>query len=137
VTAALNETVIRRFYDRLWNRWELDLADEIVARDVRFRGSLGTELTGVEAFKGYVRDVQAAFPDWHNRIDELITAGDRVVARLTWSGTHEGELLGLAPTGRFVTYVGAAIFRLEDALIEEGWVVGDTHDLWRALGRLR
>jgi len=136
MAAARNEAVIRRFYDRLWNRWELELADEIVAPDVRFRGSLGTELTGVEAFRDYVRDVQAAFPDWHNRIDELIATGDRVVARLTWSGTHRGELLGVAPTGRFVTYVGAAIFRLHDGRIEEGWVVGDTYELWRTLGRL-
>lgn len=68
--------------------------------------------------------------------DELIAAGERVVARPTWSGTHEGVLLGLAPTGRFVTYVGAAIFACHDGRIEEGWVVGDTYELWRALGRL-
>ena len=80
--------------------------------------------------------VRAAFPDWHNRIDEMISCGDRVVTRMTWSGTHKGKLQDVEPTGERVEYVGAAIFRLEDGRIEEGWVVGDTQELWRALGRL-
>ncbi len=129
-----NGAVIRRFYDELWNGWDLTVADEIVAPDLRFRGSLGTSLAGIEAFKGYVEQVREAFPDWHNRVDELIAEGDKVVARMTWSGTHRGELLGIAPTGRRVTYVGAAIFRLADAKIQDAWIVGDTQELWRALG---
>jgi steroid delta-isomerase-like uncharacterized protein len=131
-----NRAVIRRFYEELWNSWDLSVADEIVAPDVRFRGSLGTSLTGIDAFKRYVERILTAFPDWHNRIDELIAEGETVVARMTWSGTHRGDLLGVAPTGRHVTYVGAAIFRLEDARIQVAWVVGDTQELWRALGVL-
>jgi steroid delta-isomerase-like uncharacterized protein len=131
-----NESTIRRFFHELWNQWDLAVADEIVAADVRFRGSLGTTLEGREAFKGYVEQVRAAFPDWHNQIDELIEADDSVVARMTWSGTHRGRLFGIPPTGRPVSYVGVAIFHLADGVIEEGWVVGDTQELWRALGRL-
>ena len=126
--------VVRRFYDELWNRWDLALADEILAPGIRFRGTLGTSLVGIDAFGAYVERVRAAFPDWHNRIDELIDAGDVVVARLTFTGTHRGELLGVAATGRRVAYVGAAIFRLADGRISEAWVVGDTQELWRALG---
>lgn len=55
---------------------------------------------------------------------------------MTWSATHRGSLFGIAPTGRPVTYVGAAIFRLRDGRIQEAWVVGDTQELWRALGTL-
>lgn len=130
----LNKAVIRRFYDELWNRWDLPVAEEIIAPDIRFRGSLGTSLTGIEQFKRYVEQVHAAFPDWHNRVDELIAEGEKVVARITWHGTHSGDLFGVAPTGSHVTYVGAAIFRLRDGKIQEGWVVGDTQELWRALG---
>lgn len=131
-----NKATIRRFFHDLWNEWDLAVAGEIVAPDVRFRGSLGATLQGREAFKGYVEQVRAAFPDWHNQIDELIDAGDKVVARMTYSGTHRGELFGVAPTGRPVSYVGVAIFRLAEGKIVEGWVVGDTQELWRALGRL-
>ena len=80
--------------------------------------------------------MRAAFPDWHNQIDELIAEGDKVVARTTYSGTHEGRLFDVEPTGNRVTYVGVAIFRLSDGRIEDGWVVGDMQELWKALGRL-
>jgi predicted ester cyclase len=97
---------------------------------------LGPTLEGREAFKGYVETVRHAFPDWHNRIDEVIACGDRVVTRMTWSGTHEGALAGVESTGARVEYVGAAIFRISAGRIEEAWVVGDTQELWRALGKL-
>jgi predicted ester cyclase len=134
--AGGTERVIERFYHELWNRWNLDVADEILAEDVRFRGTLGSTLEGREAFKGYVETVRRAFPDWHNRIDETICCGDRVVTRMTWSGTHEGKLMELEPTGARVEYVGAAIFRVAEGRIHEAWVVGDTQELWRALGKL-
>jgi SnoaL-like polyketide cyclase len=65
--ASVGEThraVIERFYDEVWNEWDLAVADEIVSENVRFRGSLGSTLEGLEAFKDYVRTVRTAFPDW-------------------------------------------------------------------------
>lgn len=131
-----NEAVIERFYEELWDRWDLGVADETVSENISFRGSLGSTLEGREAFKDYVRTVRASFPDRRNRVDEVIVSGDRVVTRMTWSGTQRGELLGIEPTGRRVEYVGVAIFRVTGGKIEDGWVVDDTQELWRALGRL-
>lgn len=135
--ADANEKIVERFYLELWNAWDLTVAEEILAENVRFRGTLGSTLEGREAFKGYVETVRQAFPDWHNRIDEAISCGDRVVTRMTWGGTHEGTLMDVEPTGVRVEYVGAAIFRLSEGRIVEAWVVGDTQELWRALGKLR
>ena len=134
--ASVRTALIHRFFHGLWNRWELAVADEILAEDLRFRGSLGSTLQGRDAFKGYVRTVRTAFPDWHNRIDELIVGDDAVAARMTYSGTHRGPLSGVEATGNRVTYVGVAIFRFAGGRISEGWVVGDTQELWRALGVL-
>lgn len=131
-----NEALIRRFYGELWNRWQINLADEIVSDAVRFRGSLGTECEGRDEFKRYAGTVRAAFPDWHNQIEEILAIGDRVVTRMTWSGTHRGALRDLQPTGRRIEYAGAAFFRLKGGLIEQAWVVGDTQELWRGLGVL-
>lgn len=128
-----NEAVVRRFYDELRNEWHLDLADEIVADSIRFRGSLGTEIEGRAEFKRYVETLRDAFPDWHNRIDEILSAGDRVATRMTWSGTHHGRLGKIEPTGAKVEYRGAAFFRLTGGVIGEAWVVGDTQELSRAL----
>ena len=80
-----------------------------------------------------MRAVRRAFPDFHNRIDALVAEGDTVVARLTYTGTHSGELFGIGPTGRRVTYVGVAVFRVEAGVIADGWVLGDVHGLMRQL----
>lgn len=130
---ARNKRLIRRYYDELWNQWKLDLIDEILAEDITFRGSLGLSVKGRDGFRAYLGVVRAAFPDFHNTIEEIIAEGDRVVARLTYRGTHEGRLFGYEPTGRSVTYAGAAIFLVDGCWIADGWVLGDTLNLTRQI----
>jgi len=99
-----NQDLVRRYYHELWNTWNVELAGEIIAPDIRFRGSPGLEVRGVEGFRGYMETVRAAFPDFHNTIEELVSEGDKVSARLTYRGTHCGELFGIArPAGRSLT----------------------------------
>jgi steroid delta-isomerase-like uncharacterized protein len=125
---------VRRYYERLWNAWDESVIDELIAPDITFRGSLGITVQGIAGFRGYVNTMRAAFPDFHNRIDDLIAEDDRVVARLTYSGTHRGEIFGLPPTGRSVRYAGVALFRITAHRISEGWVLGDTLGLLKQLG---
>jgi predicted ester cyclase len=84
------------------------------------------EARGQEELEAYAARVRSAFPDWHNQINELLAIGDRVVARLTWSGTRLGPLGNIAATGSRVSYVGAAFFRIAAAKIGEAGIVGDT-----------
>ena len=124
--------LVCRYYE-MWNRWDFALADELIAENISFRGSLGVEVRGREGFKGYMRAVCAAFPDFHNRIEELIAEGDKVAVRLTYTGTHRGELFSIRPTGRQVSYAGMAMFRIVEGRIVEGWVLGDIHGLVQQL----
>lgn len=124
-----NNSLVRRYYDEMWNRWNYALADEMIAEDMVFRGSLGVSVQGREGFKGYMRQVQRAFPDFHNRIDELIAEGEKVAACLTYTGTHQGVLFGITPTGRRVSYTGMAVFRIVAGCLVEGRVLGDLHSL--------
>jgi steroid delta-isomerase-like uncharacterized protein len=128
-----HKALIRRYYEALWNRWDFALADELIAESIIFRGSLGVRVQGREGFKEYMRTVRAAFPDFHNHIEELIAENGRVAARLTYTGTHRGEALGVAPTGRRVSYAGVALFRVVEDRIVEGWVLGDVHGLLQQL----
>jgi steroid delta-isomerase-like uncharacterized protein len=132
-----SEALVRRFYEELWNRWQLAVADEILAEGFAFRGSLGATSSGRNQFKTYVERFRAAFPDWHNEVEELFGCGDRVAARLTWSGTHRGQFQDVEPTGKRVEYVGAGLFRIAAGRIAAAWIVGDTQELWRTLGRLQ
>jgi steroid delta-isomerase-like uncharacterized protein len=128
-----NRLLITRYYEEMWNRWDFDLATVLLAPDIRFRGSLGIEVCGVAEFQGYMRTVQSAFPDFTNTIDTLIAEGDSVAARLTYRGTHRGELFGIAATGRAIEYSGAAFFEIAGGQIASGWVLGDTTSLKRQL----
>lgn len=131
-----NLAVVVRFYEELCNKWKLDLIDDTLAEAVHFRASLGSVVNGRDGFRCYLERVHAAFPDWHHRIDELFAVEDRVIARLTYSGTHSGRFGDLEATGARIHYAGAGFFRLSGDLIHEAWVVGDTQEFWRALGKL-
>jgi steroid delta-isomerase-like uncharacterized protein len=127
--------LIRRFYEELWNRFDKRNISELLAEDVRFRGSLGQEKAGHSGFAEYMDMIQAAFPDFTNEVVEVISEGDRAFARLTYRGTHRGEVLGIPPTNRRVEYAGAAVFRFRQGKIAEVWVLGDVHGLLQQLQR--
>jgi predicted ester cyclase/ribosomal protein S18 acetylase RimI-like enzyme len=129
-----HRVLIQRYYEEMWNRWDFNLAEVLLDPKIQFRGSLGVEVRGVAGFQGYMRTVQAAFPDFTNSIDELIVEDDRVAARLTYRGTHRGELFGVAPSGNRIEYGGAAFFEIAAGRVARGWVLGDTTSLKKQLG---
>jgi predicted ester cyclase len=121
--------LVERFYHEVWN-----LADEAVAREIlspgfRFRGSLGPQMQGVEAFVGYMRSIHAALADYVCTIEAMIVEGDRVAARMTFRGRSQGVLFGVAPTGREVSWAGAAFFTMRAGRIDGLWVLGDVDGL--------
>ena len=128
-----NLALVERFYHEMWDRFDTSLFPELLTEDFRFRGSLGTSTNGWEEFGRYVELVRSAFPDFTNHVEETVAEGDRVFARLTYRGTHRGELFGIAPTGRRIEYAGAALFRFREGRIAEVWVLGDVHGLLRQL----
>jgi predicted ester cyclase len=118
-------TLVRRFYDDLWNAWDDTAVPEVLHPGLRFRGSLGQVTSGLDEWRSYRDGVRRSAPDFHNEVVDLVVTGDRAAARLEWSGTHAGALLGIAPTGRRFRYQGAAFFTVTAGLISEVWVVGD------------
>ena len=91
------------------------------------------EARGRTAFCEYMRQVRNAFPDFHNKIEQL-AEGDRVAARLQYRGTHRGEIFGVQPSGVSISYAGAAFFRIAGNRVADGWVLGDLVSLLRQLG---
>jgi steroid delta-isomerase-like uncharacterized protein len=127
--ASRNREIIRRFYEELWNRFDKGKMVELLTEDFRFRGSLGQETRGRDGFAGYLDMVARGFPDFTNQVEEIISEGDRAFARLRYRGTHRGEILGVAATGRQVEYAGAAVFAFRKDHIAGLWVLGDLHGL--------
>lgn len=125
--------LVTRFYERLWNAWDDVAVTATLAEGFTFRGSLGQQTTGREGWRAYRDDVRRGAPDFRNDITELVVDGDRAAARLRYTGTHEGLLLGVAASGRTFAYDGAAFFRAQDGLLVQAWVIGDLDDLRRQL----
>lgn len=125
--------LVGRFYEDMWNRFDKSVFAEILHPGIRFRGSLGQEKTGFDEFGDYVDFIEAFAPDFHNEVILTITENDRTFARLSYTGTHRGEVFGIPPTGRHFEYAGAAVFSFADGLIHEVWVLGDIYGLIRRL----
>ena len=124
-----NRLLIQRFYLEMWNRFDKIIFADILTEDFRFRGSLGHSTNGHAEFGEYVDFIQRVFPDFTNEIEEMISEGDKAFAKLAYSGTHRGEVFGIAPTGRSIRYAGAAVFTFQSDRISEVWVLGDIHGL--------
>ena len=74
--------MIRRFYMEMWNRFDKSIFGEILADDLKCRGSLGQSKRGHAEFGEYVDFIQRAFPDFSNKIEEIISEDDKAFARL-------------------------------------------------------
>jgi steroid delta-isomerase-like uncharacterized protein len=123
--------LVARFYHRLWNEWDDAAVDDTLAPDITFRGSLGQRTTGRDGWRRYRDQIRRGAPDFHNEVLELISNDHQAAARLQYTGTHLGPLLGIPATGRAFTYTGAAFFTTADGVITDVWVIGDLDDLRR------
>jgi predicted ester cyclase len=124
VVASTSE-LVRSFYEDLWNRWDDALVDAVLSPGFAFRGSLGTTTSGRDGWRSYRDTVRAGSADFDNEVVTLVCDGDGAAARLRYSGTHTGTLLGLPATGRRFEYAGAAFFTAERGLLASAWVLGD------------
>jgi|ERR671934_1699371 steroid delta-isomerase-like uncharacterized protein len=129
-----NKEIVRRFGEEPW-RGNIDVIDELASPDyVGHDTALPEDLRGPAALKQFVNDYLAAFPDGQITIDEQIAEGDLVASRWTGRGTHRGELMGIAPTGKQVTVTGINISRVVEGKVVEEWSNWDTLGMLQQLG---
>jgi steroid delta-isomerase-like uncharacterized protein len=129
------KSLVRRFFDEICNQAKLEVADEIFSLDHAYHDPSSPFIVpGPEGMKHLVSTYQRAFLGAHWQIEEMIDAGDRVVTRWTGSGTHQADLMSIAPTGKQVQVTGIWIHRLAGEKIVESWNVWDTLGMLQQLG---
>jgi len=127
--------VVRRFFEVAFSEGDLDLIDDLVADDaVGYDPAQPEPIRGAEGMKELVTMYRSAFPDLAFEVHETLRDGDLVAVRWTSTGTHDGELMGIEPTGKEVTVEGIEIDRVEDGKIVESRVSWDALGLLRQLG---
>jgi steroid delta-isomerase-like uncharacterized protein len=131
-----NKNIVRR-YQEAYNTNNLDALDEVVAVDVITPKMLPGFPTGLEGAKAVQRTTMIGMPDFHTKIEELIAEGDKVVARITMTGTHTGDFFGMPATGKQVSFTGIYIARIADGKIAEHWGEEDSISLLQQLGFMK
>jgi predicted ester cyclase len=128
---AKNKATVRRIIEEVINEGRLDLVDELVAEDYVDHAN-GPD--GRDGYRQSVAVVRAAFPDLRMAIEDLIAEGEMVVARLSIEATHDGEFMGIRPTGRRVTFTGISVIRVVGGRMVERWNQSDIVGVLKQLG---
>lgn len=114
-------TLIRQYFEEVLK----DKSDENVARFV-----------SDESLKQHIKMFEAAFPGYQLSEEDLIVEGDKAVVRSIMTGTHQGELMGIPPTGKQVSVPVMLIYRVSGGKIVEFWMNADTLGLLQQLGAI-
>ena len=127
-----NREIIRLF-GKMWNEEDYDTARQIIAENMTFRSSLGEQNTGIDPFCEYVRGVHKALGNFHCEVEDVVSEGAKVVAKILFSGEHRDVFFGVPATGRKVEWYGAGFFDVEDGKIQRLWFMGDVDGIKRQL----
>jgi predicted ester cyclase len=119
-----NKAMVRRLVEDINTGGEVEAVDELFTPRAARR------------VKRLFAEFRSAFPDWHEEIVELVAEGDRVAGRFRCSGTHRGEFLGGAPTGRRMDVEEVFFLRVKDGRFVDFWGLEDSLGRMRQLGIL-
>ena len=134
MSAGENKAIARRGYEAI-NQNNLDALDEVVAPDLTDHDPAPGQAPGLEGVKQWFSSMHTAFPDFRMNVEDMIAEGDKVVARVRLSGTHQGEFMGIDATGNRVTITGIDILRINaDGKIMERWGNFDDLGMMQQLG---
>ena len=129
-----NKAIVRRLYEEAITQKKLEVLDEIMSPDVVDHAPFPEQAPGLEGFKGSFALMISAFPDYQSTVEEQIAEGDKVVTRFTSRGTHQGEFMGIAPTGNRVRVTGIDIDWVVEGKIVEHWSEADLLGMMQQLG---
>lgn len=131
-----NKAVVLQMIEEGWNDHNLDHIDEVVSSKYFNHMAVPEHQHGIAGARHIVEWLVAAFPDTHFDIADAVADGDMVAVRGTASGTHEGEFMGIAPTGRHFAVQHVHWFRVAGGKVAEHWAVRDDLGMMRQLDML-
>jgi len=131
-----NKAVFRRIYKEFLSQGNFDVGKELFVTDYVNHFIPPGQPQGLEGQIQFIAGVRTAFPDLQFTIEDMIAEGDKVVGRVTWRGTHRGELMGIQPTNKKVTVDGVDIIRFAGGKAVENWYIGDTLEMMQQLGAI-
>jgi len=138
--ASDNASVVRRWFEEVWNRGDEKAIDELFDEEGVAHGladEAGSPLRGAAGFKPFFRRFREAFPEMEVVVEDTVAEGDKVAARCTVRGRHRGDSLGFKATDSPVEFDGICIVRIRNGKIVEAWNNFDFMSMFQQLGALR
>ena len=129
-----NEELVRNACQVIWTDGDVSRIGDFYAENFQANYPITNWGTGLEGARSLALEIRAAFPDYRERIDELIDAGDRIIVRLTIQGTHQGDYGGFPATGKSFEFTDVTICRIENGKIVEQSGLSDLLSLFVQLG---
>lgn len=131
-----NKAVVSRCIEEVWNRGEMPVIGEVVHPDFRrhHERNQDQDVHGIDGFTAWVSEVRRAMPDLKVNIVLMFAENDRVMTHLQFTGTHRGELKGVAGTNAALSFTMTVIVRLAEDKICECWAIADTLGILQRLG---
>jgi steroid delta-isomerase-like uncharacterized protein len=128
------KTVVRGFVEEVQNKGNIDAAGDYIATDVVDQSAPPGVPPGLEGAKAVFSAIRSAFPDHDAAVHEMISEGDLVATRKSFTGTHQGDFFGIPATGRRATIDVIDFVRVQEGKIVEHWNIVDQAGLMRQLG---
>lgn len=129
------KATLRRVPEEALNQGNLEIVEEVFSPEyVMHDPSSPTEIRGLEGIRQYLENFRTAFPDLHLTVESQVAEGDTVMTRWTATGTHQGEAMGMQPTGNRVTVQGIIESRFSEGKVVEEWQSLDTLALMQGIG---
>jgi steroid delta-isomerase-like uncharacterized protein len=126
-----NKTLIQQFFDEVINQRNLAALGQFVSPNAVNH----TVPAGLPQEPSQFLDLHlGAFPDMKATVEDLLADGDKVIARVSYRGTHHGAFMGIPPTGKPITVMGINIFRIANGKMVEHWGLTDRITALRQLG---
>jgi predicted ester cyclase len=132
-----NKQLSRRWFEEVWNQRKSETIDELFAADGIAHGLApdgSGPRNGPPAFRTFWKQFCGAFPDLRITVEDVIAEGDQVMVRISFTGTHQGDHLGAAATGKTVTATGLILARWRNGQIVESWNEFDALGVFLATG---
>lgn len=124
-----------RFYNEVLNKGDLNLMPEIMAENFIDYNS-DSEQQGIEGFKQFLQMVSTAFPDLHIDIKDVLAEGNKVIARLSISGTQTGDLGTFPPSNKKASWTGIDILEINNSKITGRWSERNLLSLMKQIGAI-
>lgn len=135
MTVEQNKESIRRLIN-IFNTHDFSRMGEVCSEDIVYRTASGIELPGLAAYRDIMVQLHEGFPDFEYSLQHIVGEGDHIHCTYRYTGTHEGEFMGISASGNEADYLVAAVFRFDEGKIVEEFDFYDGLTFMRQVGAL-